>query len=102
MPWGDRTGPFCEGPGTGRGMGYCGGASRYMDNPVGRGFGRGRGRRCLGGFRRRLRQFWRMPFFGGAYSIEEMELLKEEAEILKRELEAVQRRLSELEKGEAK
>lgn len=102
MPWGDRTGPFGEGPGTGRGKGYCGGSSRYMNNEAGRGFGRGRVSRCLGGFRRRLRQYWRMPFFGGASSIEEKEFLKEEAEFLKRELEAVQRRLSELEKGESK
>ena len=30
MPGGDRTGPLDAGPGTGRGMGYCGG----FDRPV--------------------------------------------------------------------
>ncbi len=56
MPWGDGTGPFGEGPMTGRGRGYCAGYNTpgYM-NPGfggrwvrgGRGFGRawfGRGR----------------------------------------------------------
>lgn len=100
MPGFDRTGPFGEGPRTDRGMGCCGSESRYMNNSVGRGFGRGR--RCLGGFRRRLRNFWRMPFFGRTSSGGEVDLLKEEAEILKRELEAVQKRLSELEKDETK
>ncbi|MEJ5227047.1 DUF5320 domain-containing protein [Thermodesulfovibrio sp.] len=98
MPGFDRTGPFGQGPMTGRGMGYCGGASRYMNSASGIRFGFGRGFRCLGGFRRRFRWLWRMPFFGGVSSREEVEWLKEEAEILKRELEAVQRRLSEIEK----
>lgn len=54
MPGGDRTGPWGDGPMTGRATGYCTGYS--VPNPVcayGRGFGRGWGRgygrgRCLG------------------------------------------------------
>lgn len=102
MPWGDRTGPLGQGPMTGRGMGYCGGfgAPGAVTAP-----GRGRGWwRCFGGwfgggFRRRFRWFWRMPFFAETPQAE-TEILKREAEILKRELEAVEKRLSELEKKE--
>ncbi|RKD31182.1 DUF5320 domain-containing protein [Thermohalobacter berrensis] len=38
MPRGDRTGPYGEGPVTGRGMGYCRGFGRGY---IGRGFRRG-------------------------------------------------------------
>ena len=43
MPGDDRTGPMGQGPMTGRGAGYCSGASMPgFANPVpGRGFGRG-------------------------------------------------------------
>ena len=35
MPGGDRTGPLDAGPGTGRGMGYCGGFDRLgFANPA--------------------------------------------------------------------
>jgi hypothetical protein len=55
MPFGDRTGPFGQGPMSGRGAGYCGGygAPGYMNPPPGSGawpyaaagwFGRGGGR----------------------------------------------------------
>ena len=102
MPWGDRTGPVGAGPRTGRGLGYCGGfnAPGYMNPGAGRGFGRGRGWRCFGGFGRRFRfrWFWRAPFFGGAYFEDEAELLRQEAEILRKNLEAVEKRLSEIEK----
>lgn len=87
MPGFDRTGSFGQGPMTGRGMGYCGGF--------------GRGWKCFGwfgGFRRRFRWFWRMPFFAEVSSKEDVDLLKEEAEILKKELEAIQKRLREIEK----
>lgn len=46
MPGGDGSGPLGMGPGSGRGMGYCGGnqAPGYMSAFPGRGFwGRGRG-----------------------------------------------------------
>jgi hypothetical protein len=48
MPGGDRTGPWSEGPMTGRAAGYCSGYSAPgYSNPIrgyGRGFGRGWGR----------------------------------------------------------
>ena len=46
MPRGDRTGPWGEGPMTGRGAGYCAGYNMPgYANPIGgRGFGRGFGR----------------------------------------------------------
>ncbi len=102
MPWRDRTGPFGDGPGTGRGMGYCGGTSRYMDNSAGRGFGKGRGWRCLGGFRRRFRWLSRVSFWRETSSAEELELLRREEEALKRRLEALQNRLREIESIETK
>jgi hypothetical protein len=46
MPAGDRTGPLGQGPGTGRGAGYCGGYDRpgYMNATPARGqWGWGRG-----------------------------------------------------------
>ena len=55
MPAGDRTGPFAEGPMTGRRMGYCAGEDQpgYMFN-TGFGFRRGRGT----GFGRGFRRYW--------------------------------------------
>lgn len=60
MPGGDRTGPTGMGPRTGRGAGYCGGASApgFLSAGRGRGwFGRG-GRGGRGGGRG-----WRNMFF---------------------------------------
>ena len=50
MPGFDRTGPLGQGPGTGRGMGYCNlarpaGFGRPMGMGFRRGFGAGRGNR---------------------------------------------------------
>jgi len=49
MPGGDRTGPWSEGPKTGRMMGYCVGNDHpgYMNSSPGP--GRGYGRRFRGG-----------------------------------------------------
>ncbi len=46
MPYGDRTGPWGQGPMTGRRAGYCAGNDRpgYASPIVGRGFGMGYGR----------------------------------------------------------
>lgn len=59
MPGGDQTGPYSEGPMTGRRLGYCGGkANRGFrkfqhdeEAEHGRFFGRGRGHRRGHGFR---------------------------------------------------
>ncbi|MDO9537360.1 MAG: DUF5320 domain-containing protein [Thermoplasmata archaeon] len=46
MPYGDRTGPWGQGPMTGRRAGYCAGYDRpgYASQGMGRGFGMGYGR----------------------------------------------------------
>jgi Family of unknown function (DUF5320) len=63
MPGGDRTGPMGTGPGTGRGLGYCGGYDAPgFANPV---FDRGLGwRRGWGGgfgWRHRFSEMGRLP-----------------------------------------
>ena len=54
MPYGDRTGPWGQGPMTGRRAGYCAGYDRPgYANPIGgRGFGMGYGRGMGRGFGR--------------------------------------------------
>ncbi len=51
MPGGDKTGPFGEGPLSGRGMGYCRGSNRpgFANSRGGRGMGAGYGRGIGGG-----------------------------------------------------
>lgn len=111
MPGGDRTGPFGEGPLTGRGAGLC----RGYDSPgfttapgwgrmAGRGFGRGRG----GG------RGWRNRFYATGqpgwmrgwrwsrgdelpeqrfYDEDDAAELRHRAALLKSELEAIERQL---------
>lgn len=51
MPGGDRTGPFGQGPKTGRAAGFCAGfeVPGYANQGFGYGFGYGRGRGFRGG-----------------------------------------------------
>ena len=49
MPRGDRTGPYGEGPKTGRQMGYCVGNEHPGFINMGQNRGRGFGRRFQGG-----------------------------------------------------
>jgi hypothetical protein len=89
MPAGDGTGPFGLGPGTGRGLGPCGGG--YRRGWAGRGFGRGRG---FG---------WGRGWFGRgrAWSAEdEKAALDQEEQFLKEELARVQAARASLEKEE--
>ena len=84
MPGRDRTGPYNEGPMSGRGMGPCG-------RGMGRRFGRGRGF----GFRR---------FFGSSPRTqitkeEETKMLEDEMKFLQEESESLKKRIKEL-KGE--
>ena len=82
MPRFDGTGPSGFGPGTGRGLGSCGGGMAYGRKGIGRRLGQ--------------RRFWEnIP------KQEEKETLSEEADILKQELKAIQSRLDEL-KGQKK
>jgi len=73
MPKFDGTGPLGSGPGTGRGMGPCGGGMGWRG-----GFGRGFG----------CRRFYTRK--------EESEILEEETKVLQEELKAVKERLVEI------
>lgn len=82
MPWRDGTGPFGEGPLTGRGLGPCGRGMGWR-----RGFGWGRGF----GWRRFRRQF--PPIY-----VENVQLTNEEKrKILKAELEELENEKREIE-----
>lgn len=130
MPAGDRTGPFGNGPMTGRGGGYCAGYGMpgYVNPGAGRGwFGRGFGGR-RGWFGRGGGRGWRHWYhatglpgwvragYGGfGYGPagypqemqeptvkEEMEMLKDQAGFLKNQLRDIQDRINTLEKAQAK
>ena len=103
MPGGDRTGPLGDGPLTGGGFGYCGGAGhgRYFSP---RGFGRG-----LGGFGRGggwRHRYWATgrsgwSRFGGwvqpRWSVDdERRELERDAGALESELEGIRARIEEL------
>jgi len=106
MPRGDRTGPYGEGPRTGRGLGYCNGyrspgftkgrgAGRGFGRGWGRGYGRGYGRGF--GFRHRSRfyDFYEEPYYPEEV-VSENEYLREEIALLEEELQALKNRLEKL------
>ena len=118
MPGGDRTGSMGQGPGTGRGLGYCSG----FDTPeftkgagygMGRGFGFGRGMRYgrgMGGGRG-FNLGWGIstgnagfvpgyPWAQPMSKEDEVKLLKSQADSLKRSQNDIEKRLGELEKEE--
>ncbi len=82
MPRQNGTGPMGYGPGTGWGMGPCGG---------GMGYGRRSGGRGLG-----WRRFWGYYPAPNMTKKEETDILSEEAQILEEELKAVKSRLDEI------
>lgn len=83
MPWRDGTGPFGEGPLTGRGLGPCGRGMGWK-----RGFGRGFGR----GFARRR-------YLAGEPVFEPVVLTKEEQrKILEEEKKDLELEMKEIEK----
>jgi hypothetical protein len=99
MPRGDGTGPMGMGPMTGRGAGYCAGASM-----PGCGMGRGRGH----GFG--MGMAWRHGWAGVAYPAaaypvpceseiapqNEVDILKNQAKYFGDALEGINKRISEL------
>ena len=123
MPRGDFTGPWGQGPMTGRGAGFCAGYPvPGHANPQGgrRGFGRGFGRGLGWGFRGGWGRGWgcHQPMWGGAgwmnpgyppsspyggvgfYEPDpklEAKALQETAEMLESELKQIKQRLKELE-----
>jgi hypothetical protein len=106
MPGGDRTGPYGDGPMTGRGLGYCADYSfpGYMVPAPrfgrGRGMGRGqgRGRGTMYNPRGLLRpRFWRI--FGMSQPTPNIPKEKELG-ILKEQKKNLERVIDQLEKGE--
>jgi hypothetical protein len=109
MPRGDGTGPFGEGPGTGRNIGRCSG---YSAPGFANGAGMPRGGAWWGrggggggrGFRNRFYATG-VPFCACSVAEsapqlgrnEEIELLKSEAEHLRGKLADIERRLGEIE-----
>lgn len=84
MPWRDGTGPFGEGPLTGRGFGPCG---RGMRRGFGRGLGFGRGFDW---------RFQNKPV--QLTKEEEKKILEAEKADLEEELKAIKEKLQELKK----
>ena len=123
MPRGDRTGPWSQGPMTGRAMGYCAGFTSpgFMSPGPGLGFGRGQGfRRGPGrgfGFGRGRGWNWEgYGRFGGypyppeasyqnfqPYSEEqEMDFLEDQVKALENQLKQIKKRQSEIKKVKTK
>ena len=111
MPRGNQTGPWGEGPRSGRAMGFCAGYDTpgYMQPGPGMGFGRGLGFRRGSGLGYGGGRGLRQPRHMGAYGYypyappqptpeDEIRVLKEEADALARHQEQISRRIEELEK----
>lgn len=111
MPRGDRTGPYGEGPATGRGLGFCTGHQTpgyTKPRPrlgLQRGFRGGRGRRASR--RTPIRRATPLTTRRDVYTQpeqdekeilkEEKQIIQEEIEELERELEAINEEISEIE-----
>lgn len=103
MPGGDRSGPWGDGPRTGRAMGYCSGyptpghmSPGGFGGRLGCGFGRGRG---LGrGFGRgwRYRAMYAPPVWDAPSREDELAYLEDAQRSLEQSLEDVRKRLKEL------
>ena len=100
MPRGDRTGPYGEGPMTGRRMGYCAGYDHpgftnlgaYQGRGYGRGyrFGFGRGRGFGYRYAARYGDVYREPF----PEVSEKTMIENEIRILKDQLSSLEEQLS--------
>ena len=99
MPRRDGTGPIGNGPQTGWGEGYCADAPGFEDTrqTMGRGFGRGSGRRRgNGGNMGRGRMAGRGNAFGARNPEDEKYLLENQKEILQSQLNDLSKRLDDL------
>ena len=98
MPHGDRTGPYGEGPGSGRGLGYCNGYNTpgYMNQQAGfrgAGFGRGFGH----GYGRGFGRGWSQGYYGTPYpDVSEKTFVENEVRLLQDQLENLEKRLKEM------
>lgn len=103
MPRGDRTGPWGDGPKTGRMMGYCAGNDHpgYMVSQPGMGRGFGRRFRGGGGFGRRGGagyMYGAGNYFQGDYTnVSEKTLIENEIRVLKDQLATLEDRLKKTE-----
>jgi hypothetical protein len=101
MPRGDGSGPMGMGPMTGRGAGYCTGATtRGYANPgsgfgLGRGFGRGFGRNFFAGGAPIYNRFSGFGQTSGL-PVNEKEILSDQAKQLQEQLEDINKRLADL------
>lgn len=100
MPGGDRTGPYSEGPMTGRGRGYCEGNEQpgFLHGRSSRGIRQGRAFRW--GFGNR-RGFGFRHGFGNQYpanvpDVSEKTVVENEIRILKDQLSSLENQLSKL------
>lgn len=87
MPGYNRTGPMGQGPMTGRGKGFCGGAGAMGNGPRG-----GRGRR---GWRHCFNATGVPGWMGSAPMPDEREELQHQAELLREQLARVEQRLKD-------
>jgi hypothetical protein len=114
MPGGDGTGPFGEGPMTGRQAGYCTGYDEPGYTAPRWGFGRGGGRGRRNWFRATGRPRWarfgrgsvrgfgpwpQAPYMSPPTQQEESAALRQEANWLQERLDAISRRIEEIEEG---
>ncbi|HHY96134.1 MAG TPA: DUF5320 domain-containing protein [Firmicutes bacterium] len=108
MPWGDRTGPWGQGPMTGRAAGFCAGfpVPGFLNPGQGLGWGRGRGWRRWawarpGAFPAQTWGYGVGPgYFAPGYAApgyDEKQTLRAWSNTLRRQLEAIDKRLAELE-----
>jgi hypothetical protein len=113
MPGRNGMGPMGEGPMTGGGRGWCGGAAAWTDQP-GRGFGMGRGNGRGGGWRhrywfratgltgwQRAQMGWTGAASGFPFAVsreQELALLKQQAVNLEQALGVLRSRIQEIEK----
>jgi hypothetical protein len=110
MPFGDRTGPLGQGPGTGRGAGFCGGFSApgFMNPAPRQGFGgRGGGRGWRNWFHATGLSGWQRAAGwpaanagqqeAASTSALEIQALKSQTASLESALEAIRKRLDGLE-----
>jgi len=98
MPRGNGTGPMGAGPGTGRGIGYCGGYNRSGFTIPAPGFGSGFsfGRGGMGrGWRHRFYATG-IPDWVPPTTEQETADLNAQANWLKGQLDAIQKRIEEL------
>lgn len=86
MPYKNGTGPYGQGPMTGRGMGPCARGMRSMHN---RGMGRGYG------FRRGMGRGMGMGFVPPVFEAPTKEMLQSQKAMLEAELKAIEEELAE-------